>query len=239
MSTHLQENNYLPSILLIEDEIHLGQTLSAYLIDKGYSCTWVENAQKALEYFVSNKHSIDIILMDVGLPDMSGIDLASKMMEMKNCIVLFLSAQNSPHIRLQGLEIGAYDYITKPFVLKELLLRLNRIYKSEKISDHLQFGHLVMKLNQYELLNANGESIKLTHKECGVLKMLYMAKGNVVSRDEIIDKIWGMESYPSNRTIDNCIVKLRKWTDSDSTRPIEIESVRGIGYKFKTKGSTL
>lgn len=224
--------NSKPHILLVEDEDQLGRTLEMYLNQKDFDCIWKKSGVQAYTYFLANQKKIEIVLLDVGLPDINGIDLANKILDIKNCILIFLSAINDPQIRLSGLETGAYDYITKPFALKELLLRINRSYKNSFVPDEITFGKLHMLLNQYLLIDADRKVTKLTHKECSVLKMLYLAKGTVLSRDEIIDKVWGIDSYPSNRTIDNCIVKFRKWYETDADNPIYIESVRGVGYKM-------
>jgi two-component system alkaline phosphatase synthesis response regulator PhoP len=175
--------------------------------------------------------------MDIGLPDGDGLTLAKRLRAIrKDFYLIFLSAQNDPETRVQGLEIGGEDYITKPFALKELTLRLQRILKvSEKVNDLpsiIRHGDLVIKFNDYELIDYSGNVITISQKERGILHLLYQKKNQAVSRDQIIEEIWGEGAYPSNRTVDNYIVKLRRWMDTDLNKPLDIKSIRGLGYKL-------
>ncbi len=175
--------------------------------------------------------------MDIGLPDGNGLELGKKLRAIrKDFFLIFLSAQNDPEVRVQGLEIGGEDYITKPFALKELTLRLQRILKVNETVQELppiiRHGNLVIKFNDYELIDFHGNIITLSQKERGILHLLYEKNNQAVSRDEIIEEIWGEGAYPSNRTVDNYIVKLRRWMDSDPYHPLDIKSIRGLGYKL-------
>src|SRR5690606_35259381 len=138
------------------------------------------------------------------------------------------------------LELGAEDYITKPFELKELTLRLDRILKSRQISLHrpdtYHFGKLIFWPRRFEIQDAHGIISPLGQKECAILELLIEKQNEVVARDEMIESIWGEDSFPTNRTIDNYIVRLRKWADTDEERTLQITSVRGIGYKLELKG---
>lgn len=222
-------------ILLVEDEINLGQTLSEYLSGLGHDLSWAQTATQARELF--NTHRPQILLLDIGLPDGNGIDLAREFRKAnKETILLFLSALNDPETRLEGLEIGADDYITKPFALKELVLRLNRILKSANIRNELPeeiiHGKLKIWLKKFEVQDGQGAILNLSQKECEILELLYTNAGQAVDREKIIEEVWGENKYPSNRTVDNYIVKLRKWCETDSDRPIQIESIRSVGYKL-------
>ena len=226
------ENEY---ILIVEDEKNLGLTLSEYLNDKGHKCILVTNAAKAREWFYRHINKNFIILMDVGLPDGNGIELAKEFRsKKKDFVLLFLSAQNDPETRLKGLEIGGDDYITKPFALKELVLRLNKILEIRPYLEPamVELGALKAWFNKYEVEDGNGNLIPLAHKENAILRLLYENLGLVVSRNQIIEKIWGDDSFPSNRTVDNYMVKLRKWCETDPLKKVQILSVRGIGYKL-------
>jgi len=185
-------------------------------------------------------HSPLIVLMDIGLPDGDGLSLAKKLRAIrKDFFLIFLSAQNDPEVRVQGLEIGGEDYITKPFALKELILRLERILKIntsiQGFPSVVKHGDLIIKFNDYELIDKDGNICSLSQKEREILYLLYTKINEAVGRDEIINEVWGENSYPSNRTVDNYIVKLRKWMDTDPKRPLEIKSIRGFGYKLVTK----
>ena len=226
------------SILIVEDEVNLGVTLSEYLQSKKYTCFHVQNARDARDYFI--KESPRIVLMDIGLPDGNGIDLAKEFRDKrKDFVLLFLSALNDPETKVQGLELGAEDYITKPFALKELMLRLERILKNyselDDFPDEIAHGPLKIYFKRFEILAADGEMIPLNQKESGILELLYRKKNEAVTRDEIIEVVWGKDAFPSNRTVDNYIVKLRRWSETDQQVNIEIKSIRGIGYKLVTK----
>lgn len=222
-------------ILIVEDEVNLGITLSEYLQGLGHAAHWSKNAHDARAFF--NAERPNLVLMDIGLPDISGLDLAREFRNLrKDFVLLFLSALNDPETKVQGLEIGADDYITKPFALKELMLRLNRIMNSqlelEKLPDEIVHGPLKIWFKRYEVQDAQGNILTLSQKECAILELLYKKKNEAVDRDEIIEKIWGEDKFPSNRTVDNYIVKLRKWCETDNNKSIDIQSIRSIGYKL-------
>lgn len=222
-------------ILIVEDEKNLGDTLNEYLNGRGHKCALAKNASAARELFESLRP--DIILMDIGLPDGSGLELAREFRKFrKDFVLLFLSAQNDPETKVEGLEIGAEDYITKPFALKELVLRLTRILNStdlkKTLPDEINHGNLKIWFKKFEVQDASGKVLPLSQKECAILELLYSRSGEAIDRTEIIEKIWGENKFPSNRTVDNYIVRLRKWAETDESRPLEIISIRGIGYKL-------
>ena len=222
-------------ILLIEDEPNLGETLQEYLTDKNFHCTWSNSAEKARECFKDS--SYQVVLMDIGLPDGNGLDLAREFRSIrKDFVLLFLSAQNDPETRVEGLEIGAEDYITKPFALKELTLRLNRIIQSkesrETLPSEINLGPFKVWPKRFEIQTPEGKVVALNQKECAILEILYRNINEAVERDSIIDFAWGEEAYPSQRTVDNYIVKLRKIFEQDKNKSVKINSVRGVGYKL-------
>jgi len=227
-------NGFNNAILIVEDEKNLGSTLNEYLTSTGYHSYWATNVKSANELF--NKHRPDIVLMDINLPDGNGLELAKEFRQRhKGFVLLFLSAQNDPETKVSGLEIGADDYITKPFALKELTLRLERIMKNKRdisLPEEISIGKLKIWFNRFEILDGKNQVLSLSQKECFILLLLYKNRGDVVSRDTLISEIWGEDQFPSNRTVDNYIVKLRRWSESDSTRQLEIQSIRGIGYKL-------
>lgn len=223
------------NILIVEDEENLGITLSEYLSGLGHACSWAKDARSARELFRSERPGV--ILMDIGLPDGNGLDLAREFRKLrKDFVLLFLSALNDPETKVEGLEIGADDYITKPFALKELTLRLKRILSSQseinKLPEEISHGPLKIWFKRYEVQDADGVVIGLSQKECAILELLYTKKNEAVDREVIIEKIWGEDKFPSNRTVDNYIVKLRKWCESDPEKHLEIQSIRSIGYKL-------
>ena len=222
-------------ILIVEDEKNLGVTLQEYLSSLGHECNLAETGSKARELFSS--YTPDIVLMDIGLPDDSGLNIARDFrQDRKDFVLLFLSAQNDPETRVEGLEIGAEDYITKPFALKELVLRLNRILETQEdkkqIADELIFGDLKIWFKKFEVQSGNGEVRSISQKECSILQLLLSQKNEATTREQIIEKVWGADKFPSNRTVDNYIVSLRKWCDTSTEKILEIKSIRGIGYKL-------
>ncbi len=223
------------NILIVEDEENLGITLSEYLTSIGHQCHWAATGSQAKKIF--NEQNPQLVLMDIGLPDISGLDLAKFLRNIrKDFVLLFLSALNDPEIKVQGFEIGAEDYITKPFALKELIIRLDRIMKTQSILDswpeEIIHGPLKIWFKRFEVMDANNNLIPLSQKECAILELLYKHKNDAVTRDEIIEKIWGDDKFPSNRTVDNYIVRLRRWCETDEAKSIEIQSIRSIGYKL-------
>lgn len=230
--------NNFGKILVVEDDNNLGDTLSEYLSDVGHECRLAKNVKDAKYYF--EEFRPNIILMDIGLPDGNGIELAREFKQIrKDFILLFLSALNDPQTKVEGFEAGGEDYITKPFALKELTIRLERLltFKSniESLDDEITIGDLKIWPKRFEVLDGNGETINLSQKECAILEILLKKKNIAVERDFIIDEVWGEDKFPSQRTVDNYIVKLRKWAESDSNNSLEIQSVRGIGYKLIIK----
>jgi len=226
------------NILIVEDEENLGVTLSEYLKGVGHEVEWAQDGKSAEKFFT--EHRPNLVLMDIGLPDTNGITLAQNFRKIrKDFVLLFLSAQNDPETKVLGFETGADDYITKPFALKELMMRLSRIISSQKnfeeLPEEINHGKLKIWFRRFEVMDADGNIINLSQKECQILELLYRKKNEGVDREEIIEKIWGEDKFPSNRTVDNYIVKLRKWCETDADLPIEIQSIRGIGYKLILK----
>lgn len=221
-------------ILLVEDEKNLGATLRDYLEGKGHHVIWKTTFKEAIQTI--RKVSVDIALLDIGLPDGDGIELAKQMKEQTpETAFMFLSAQNDPDIKVKGLDLGAQDYMTKPFNIKELSFRLEKIlsfYKQNLGSEELSFGPLKIWFKRYQVQDGKGNILNFGTKEVEILKLLIDSSPNVVSRDEIITKIWGINANPSYRTVDNYIVTLRKWAETDPENHLQIQSVRGIGYKI-------
>ncbi len=227
------------SVLLVEDEPNLGKTLRDYLKTKKFNVSLGTSVLEGKNLAQEIKPTVAIL--DIGLPDGSGIDLAKYLrQEFKECAILFCSAMNDPLLKVEALELGAEDYITKPFDLRELTLRLERILKNRQLTfqnpDEHSFGKLKFWPKRFELADGDNKTISLGQKECAILELLLERKNEVVSRDEMIELIWGEDSFPTNRTVDNYIVKLRKWTDSDDSESIKIQSIRSIGYKLELKG---
>ncbi len=222
-------------ILVVEDEANLGNTLVEVLIDEGYEATLAKTEKEARNKL--KVQNFDLALLDVGLPDGSGFNVAKFINDNKpETAIIFLTAYGNPEDRIRGLELGSEDYIVKPFHLKELLLRIKNGLKRSKYFSQLpnttiQIGNALINFECFEA-KVNNKTHTLTHKECMILRLLVERKGKVVSRDEILDFVWAKEEYPSTRTVDNFIMKLRRIVEQDPENPIFIKSIRGVGYQL-------
>ena len=226
------------SILVVEDEESLREALKLNLELENYEITTAENGPTALK-LVKNEY-FDLIVLDIMLPDMDGITVCETIRMQHNDVpILFLSARNTSADRVEGLKKGGDDYLTKPFNLEELLLRVDKlIVKNKKIrepqtvADTYEFDGCRIDFAAHECIDKNGDKQELSKKEAALLKLLVENEGNVVSREHILQVVWGYNVYPTTRTIDNFILNFRKYFEEDSRNQKHFHSVRGIGYKF-------
>jgi len=226
------------SILLVEDEENLQEALKLNLELEGYEITGAYDGAEALQ--AVQKEYFNLIILDVMLPEIDGITVCETIrLSNPDIPILILSAKNSSADRVLGLKKGADDYLTKPFNLEELLLRVNNlIKKSERLSskepipDVYDFGKNKIDFKASEAITRNGEKVTLTKKEIMLLKLLIENKNEVVTREKILQVVWGYNVYPTTRTIDNFILNFRKYFEEDSRDPKYFHSVRGVGYKF-------
>jgi len=226
------------SILVVEDEESLREALKLNLELEGYEVTTADNGPVVLK-IVKNEY-FDLIILDIMLPDMDGITVCETIRMQHNDVpILFLSARNTGADRVEGLKKGGDDYMTKPFNLEELLLRVDKlIVKNKKIRepqsvpDIYEFDGCKIDFDAHECTDKNGHPQELSKKEAALLKLLVEHEGEVVSREQILQIVWGYNVYPTTRTIDNFILNFRKYFEEDSRNPKHFHSVRGIGYKF-------
>jgi two-component system, OmpR family, alkaline phosphatase synthesis response regulator PhoP len=226
------------SVLLVEDEENLQEALKLNLELEGYEVTTSADGADALKKV--SKEYFDLIILDIMLPEIDGIAVCETIrLNNTQMPILILSAKNSSADRVLGLKKGADDYLAKPFNLEELLLRVNKlIRKNEQISnkqviqDNYTFGKNIVDFKASEAMSNTGEKIVLTKKELMLLKLLIENKNEVVTREKILQAVWGYNVYPTTRTIDNFILNFRKYFEEDSRNPIYFHSVRGVGYKF-------
>lgn len=230
--------NNKPNILLVEDEQNLHEALKLNLEMEGYEVTSAFDGDEAIKKIESAY--FDLIIMDIMLPNLDGISITENVRVHNNEVpILMLSAKNAPADKVLGLKKGADDYVTKPFNLEELLIRVSklieknkRIQVKESIGDHYQFGNNQLDFKALEAITYNGISIPLSKKEALLLKLLIENKGEVVTREKILQVVWGYNVYPTTRTIDNFILNFRKYFEEDSRNPRYFHSVRGMGYKY-------
>jgi len=226
------------SILLVEDEENLQEALKLNLELEDYEVTSAWNGVEALDLI--QKEHFDLVILDVMLPELDGISVVENIRLQNNDIpVLILSARNSSADRVMGLKKGADDYLTKPFNLEELLLRVNKLLqKSRQLAERkpveqvYTFGKNKIDFAGLQCTTRSGDVITLTKKEIMLLKLLIENKNEVVTREKILQAVWGYNVYPTTRTIDNFILNFRKYFEEDSRNPKFFHSVRGIGYKF-------
>jgi two-component system alkaline phosphatase synthesis response regulator PhoP len=226
------------SLLVAEDEESLREGLKLNLELEGYEVTTVDNGPAVIkmvktEYF-------DLIVLDIMLPEMDGITVCETIRMQHNDIpILFLSARNSSADRVEGLRRGGDDYLTKPFNLEELLLRVEKLITKNKklkepqsMGDVYEFDGCKIDFAGHECIDKNNKKQELSKKEAALLKLLIEYEGEVVSREQILQIVWGYNVYPTTRTIDNFILGFRKYFERDSRNPRHFHSIRGIGYKF-------
>lgn len=226
------------SILLVEDEENFHEALKLNLELEGYEVTGSYDGANALK--VVQQEHFDLIILDVMLPEIDGISVCETIRLNDQAIpILILSAKNSSADRVLGLKKGADDYLTKPFNLEELLLRVDKlIRKNEQLSnkqalpDIYEFGKNKIDFKALECFSKDGTKITLSKKEVMLLKLLIENKNEVVTREKILQAVWGYNVYPTTRTIDNFILNFRKYFETDSRNPVYFHSVRSVGYKF-------
>ncbi|MBC7863313.1 MAG: response regulator transcription factor [Bacteroidia bacterium] len=224
------------TVLIVEDEKSISGILKLNLEMEGFVVLLAETGPEATELFQKNQESISIVLLDVMLPGLNGFEVCSFIKERKAQMpVIFLTAKGNSEDRIKGLKTGADDYLVKPFNLEELLLRINIVLKrSAKIKDTavFEFGKNKIDFVTWEIKGVGGKSETISTREIKLLKLLTERKNEVVSRDEILEKLWDEDENPSSRTIDNLILNFRKYFEKNPREPQYFHSVRGVGYKF-------
>ena len=222
------------NICLIEDEENIVELIRLNLELEGFTVRSFQNGMRAKE-MINEVIQHDLIILDVMLPEYSGFDLCKDIRALSDTPILFLSAKGIATDRIHGLKLGANDYLAKPFDLEELILRIRNLVSSktdQKIKS-IQIGEVKVNFSSYEAHNNNGEIIHVFSKrEIELLELFNENEGKVVSRDLILDKLWGKDNFPTSRTIDNYILTFRKIFENDPKNPIFFHSVRGVGYRF-------
>lgn len=223
-------------ILLIDDELHIIELLKYNLEINGYKVFYALSGKEGLKLAIDKKP--DLILLDVMLPEMDGFDVCKEIKKnetISNIPIIMLTAKSEEFDKILGLELGADDYITKPFSVRELLARVKAVLRrnsKEEKKNVVQIYDLKLDFDKHEVLK-DGKKIDLTLKEFELLKLLILNKGKVLTRDFLLDKVWGYEYYGETRTVDVHVRHLRQKIEDDDKNPRYIETVRGIGYKFK------
>lgn len=224
----------MKKICLIEDEENIVELIKLNLEMEGFSFHSILNGRLAKEN-INEIVQFDLIILDVMLPEVSGFDLCKEIRKISEIPILFLSAKGIASDRIHGLKLGANDYLAKPFDLEELILRIHNLIavKSEMPDKTIQIGTVLVNFSTFEAKDAHSNTIHVFSKrEIELLSLFHANIGRVISRDEILDKLWGKDNFPTSRTIDNYILTFRKIFENNPKKPHFFHSLRGVGYKF-------
>jgi two-component system, OmpR family, alkaline phosphatase synthesis response regulator PhoP len=224
-----------PHIFIVEDEENLANTMALNLKLENYELLIARTGGDALKLFTANHKVLQLVLLDVMLPDINGFTLCKEFRLIDPSVpVMFLTAKNQTAEKIEGLKLGADDYITKPFDLEELLLRISNLLKrTQKVSAGVfKFDTCEINFRTYEIIDVRGRKQTLSKREIGLLELLTTNENKVISRDEIINELWEPDENASSRTIDNYILNFRKFFENNSREPRHFHSIRGVGYKF-------
>lgn len=221
-------------VLLVEDELSLQQMIALNLELEGYEVVAVNDGKKALDLLPSINR-FNLIILDVMMPFVSGLDVCAEIRKQSQVPILFLSSKGTSADRIAGLKLGANDYLPKPFDLEELMLRVSIL--SGKNNDletleTLKIGLFDVDFKTFQVMNNGLEVAVLSKREVALLKLFSKHANEVISRNQILDEVWGIDQFPTSRTIDNYILNFRKIFENDPKNPALFHSIRGVGYKF-------
>lgn len=226
----------MKQILIVEDEPNMLQGLRDNLEFEGYEVSTANNGKDGLELILTGK--FHLVILDVMLPEISGFDVCKEARSRKNMTpIIMLTAKGEELDKVLGLELGADDYMTKPFSLRELLARVKALLRRSSVSDedsalqHIVIGRLSVDFAKFTI-EVDGKEAGFTHKEFEVLKFFWEHKNMVVSREQLIESVWDLGYEPTHRTIDNFIVKLRNKIEEEPSKPKQLLTVHGVGYKL-------
>ncbi len=215
-------------LLLVEDDRSLGATLHERLLREPYDVAWVQTKQRALKKL--DEGLWDLVILDIGLPDGSGFELARHIKESRSVPIMFMTALSTAEHRLEGFEIGAEEFVPKPFHLRELLLRVKHVLDRYPVRHQVSCNGRVIELESRVIVQPDGRREHPAARDFDLLQLLITSSPAVTSRNQILDVLWGEDKFLNQRTIDNMIVRLRQSLgDTNSTF---IRSVRGIGYQW-------
>lgn len=222
-------------ILVVDDEEHIVELIKFNLEKNGYKVITADNGRDALA--IAKEQQPDLVLLDLMLPGMDGLEVCKEIRKetsISNMPIIMITAKGEELDKILGLELGADDYITKPFSVRELVARSKAILRRTTVKyeeNNFKFGNITIDFQKHEV-KKDGEKIELTLKEFELLEILIKNKGRVMTRDFLLDKIWGYEYVGETRTVDVHVRHLRQKIEQDDKNPVYIQTIRGIGYKF-------
>ncbi len=221
----------MAKIFIVEDEENIADLVRMNLEIEGHSLSVINSGDEAIDR-LAELCSSDLLLLDWMLPGTSGVEITKAVRKTSEVPILILSAKGSTSERIEGLKAGANDYLPKPFDLEELLLRVQNLLPIHK-SSTVQIGLLTVDLKSFEVHDEQDVLVQeLSKREIGLLELFSENEGSVISREEILDRLWGKEQFPTSRTIDNYILNFRKLFEPNPKEPRYFHSIRGVGYKF-------
>ena len=209
-------------ILIVEDEDSIRTIINKYLSKYDIRCIEAENGVKGLEVFTKNKDNIDLVIMDVMMPEMDGVECTKKIRKISNVPIIMLTAKNQDEDEIEGLKVGANDFITKPFNLEVLLLRIKKLINLDSSND-------LELVSEQRSVRKNGRLIELTKKEYLILEYFFENQNVVLTRDQILNHVWGIDYFGDDRVVDTNIKRIRKKIDEDKKY---IKTYSGTGYVF-------
>ena len=231
------------TILIVEDETTIAEVLADNLQDEGYHTLVAADGASGLRFW--QNETPNLVILDVMLPQLSGFEVCRTMRARGDATpVLFLSAKGQVEDRVQGLRAGGDDYLPKPFHLPEFLLRVENMLRRQSWSngalpepdDTLRFGGHKVDFRTWTATLAGGRQEPLGERELKLLRLFGEHRGEVVSRDDILDTVWGDDAFPSSRTVDNFVLRLRRLFEPDPAEPVYFHTVWGVGYRFTPEG---
>jgi two-component system alkaline phosphatase synthesis response regulator PhoP len=222
-------------VCLVEDEQSLIELISLNLEMEGYHVHCFTDGQKAFDY-LSKPFHFDLIILDVMLPHVNGFDICREVRKHAATPILFLSAKGTTADRVTGLKLGANDYLSKPFDLEEFLLKVQILTHGLLSADNQEYmraGDFRIDFTTFSVQGKNGIEVhQFSKREIELLTLFHEKEGKVISRSEILDRVWGTDQFPTTRTIDNYILVFRRVFEKDPKNPQHFFSIRGVGYKF-------
>lgn len=235
----------MTQVLLVEDDAHIANGLKFNLEMEGYSVTHMLDGLQARDVLFQERRVFDLIILDIMLPNFSGFDLCHALRRSHNYTpVLMLTAKNFEKDKIKGLQLGADEYITKPFSLEEVLTRIEVLLRRQAWQKQVQafseyrFGQVWVDFDRFAVEVA-GQSLRLTPLELRLLKVFAENEGRVLSREELLNQVWDIQDAGSLRTVDNFVMRLRRYFEADPAHPSHFHAVRGVGYKFTQAPTSL
>ncbi len=220
-------------ITIVEDELSIAEMLRLNLELESFEVSVFHNGGEAIRN-LETLTSSDLVILDVMLPEKTGFEILTEIRKISQVPAIILSAKGSTHDRIHGLKLGANDYLPKPFDLEELLLRIHNLLPDKETKNpNMSIGSKTVNIETFEVTSLESNTVEeLSKREIELLQLFFEKSGQVVSRDEILDRLWGKDVFPTSRTIDNYILAFRKIFEKDPKNPVFFHSIRGVGYKF-------